>query len=111
MTVTSKVFFQADYVAASDQLIYQAESVTGKIETATATNSSATDATLTVYAVKSGETPSASNTVVSSQRVRPGDSYLLPELRGQTLEAGDGVYAMASVASSIVLRISGLEIV
>lgn len=111
MTVTSKAFFQAGHVATSDQLAYQADGVTGKIEAATATNSSATDATVTVYAVKSGGTPGASNTVVSAQRVRPGDSYLLPELRGQTLEPGDGVYAVASVASAIVLRISGLEIV
>lgn len=111
MTVTSKPFFQAAYIAASTQLVYRAEGGTAKVEAATATNTSATDATISVYAVESGGVPGASNQIVSDQRVRPGDTYLLPELRGQTFELGDEIYAIASVSSAIVMRVSGLEIV
>lgn len=111
MTVTSKPFFQAQYVATTNQLVYRAETVTGKVEAATATNVSGSDATVTIYAVEAGETPGSSNAIVSAQRVRPGATYLMPELRGQSFENGDQIYAVASNANAIVLRVSGLEIV
>lgn len=110
MTVVSKPFFQAQYVANTNQFVYRAEDVTGKVEAATATNMGATDATITIFAVETGGAPGASNTIVDTQRVRPGATYLMPELRGQTFGVGDEIHAVASVASAIVLRISGLEI-
>ena len=110
MTVISKSLFQAAYIATTPQLVYRAESVTGKVEAATVTNSSDIDATVSVYAVESGGSPDASNQIVKAQRVRPEEAYLLPELRGQTFEAGDEIYAVASAGSAIVMRLSGLEI-
>lgn len=109
MTTVSKTLYSASYIGTSATEIFEASGKTIKVEAATATNVSASDVTITVYATGGSETPGASNTIVSAQRVRPGDAYLLPELTAQTFESGQSLHALCSSANSVVFRVSGLE--
>lgn len=110
MTVTSKVLFDAAYAGTSAGVLFTAGELT-KVEAATVTNISTTDDVfVTVYAVPTGGSAVDSNAIVKAFRVRPAESYLLPEARGKTFEVGDSLQALADVGSRAVFHVTGIEI-
>lgn len=48
--------------------------------------------------------------IVKAHRLRPGESYVLPELAGQVLSIGQMIIAQCDSGNAAVVRISGLEI-
>jgi hypothetical protein len=104
--MTLKVLIQGVHVTTS-AVAYHAASALTIIDKFTASNTSGSDATLTVHLVPSGGSAAAGNKVLPSVNVEAGKVYLCAELVGHDLEAGDSIVALASVGSAISIRASG----
>ena len=74
------------------------------------TNYSAQSSTATVYLVESGGSPTNNNTIISAVDIPTTGIPLLFEFDGLYMNAGDEIYAKASVASRIIIHISGVEL-
>ncbi len=109
MTTTLKNLIPRKFAEAAQTAQFTA---TGKlvIDKFTVTNVSALNAQFSANLVASGGTASPANLVLHARTMRPGDSYLCPELVGQTLEAGGFISTLASAASALVISASGREI-
>lgn len=77
------------------------------IDKFTATNTTASAATLRVNIVESGDTAGATNTIVSDKSIAPDETYSLPELVGHVLQEGAFISTNAGTASAITIRASG----
>lgn len=110
MTVTAKPLITAAYAANSEATQYTATNVKTIIDKFTATNVSASAATLTIRLVPSGGSASASNAIVYQKSVASGATETFPEIVGHILESGGFISTLASAASALVIRSSGREI-
>lgn len=89
---------------------YTANGVTTIIDKFTATNYSATAATISVNLVTLGDSPTNSNLITKTKTLQPAEVYTFPELVGQVLNAGDFISTLAGTASAINIRVSGREV-
>ena len=110
MTVTAKVLVPAKIVEATQQTQYTANNVTTIIDKFTATNYSATAATISVNLVTRTGTAGDLNLITKTKTLQPSETYTFPELVGQILMAGDFISTIAGTATSINMRVSGREI-
>ena len=110
MTVTVKVLVPAKIAEATQTTQYTANGVTTIIDKFTATNYSASAATISVNLVTSGGSPGASNLIMDTRAIAPDETYTCPELVGQALESGSFISTIASSATSLTIRASGREI-
>jgi hypothetical protein len=81
-----------------------------RIDRAIFSNPTAGALTVTAYLVPSGGSPTTANQVINAQSIGAGAVYVSPELSGQVLLVGGSLQALASVASDIVLSVSGLTV-
>ena len=110
MTVTAKTLVPAKFVDASQTTQYTAVNVTTIIDKFTATNISASPATISVNLVTETYTPSDSNLIVKDKSLAASETYIFPELVGQILGSGAFISTIASTASAINMRVSGREV-
>jgi hypothetical protein len=111
MTVTAKALLEAKYAENSQTTQYTSPTGTRTIiDKATATNVTASPATLAANIVASGGAASAAN-LIAERTIAADECYTLPELVGQILETGDFVSTIAGTASAIVIRLSGRQVV
>ena len=111
MTVIAKALLGAKY--AENSQTTQITSPTGVrtlVDKFTATNVTASAATLSVNVVTSGGAASAANLILDGKSLAAHETYTCPELVGQILNAGDFVSTIAGTASAIVIRASGREV-
>lgn len=81
----------------------------GEVTAATASNSSGTDAQIVVYIVPNGQVPGPQYAVVAYADVPALSTTVLTGLIGQAIPNGASVYAMATVADTLALTISGVR--
>lgn len=110
MTVTVKVLIPAKIAENSQTTQYTATGVKAIIDKFTATNYSASAATLSVNIVTSADTAGNQNLVVKTKTLQAAETYTFPEVVGASLEAGGFISTIASAATSIGIRASGREI-
>ncbi len=110
MSVTVKALVQSKQAEAAQTTQYTATNCKTVIDKFTATNVVATNITISVNLVPSGNVAGTSNLVVNARTVAPGETYTFPELVGQVLESGGFISTLTSAASSLVIRSSGREI-
>ena len=110
MTVQVKVLVPAKTVENTQTTQYTATNVTTIIDKFTATNYSATAATISVNLVTTSYSAGDSNLITKTKTLQPAEVYTFPELVGQVLNAGDFISTIAGTASSINMRVSGREI-
>ena len=110
MTVTVKVLVPAKTVEASQTTQYTATNVTTIIDKFTATNYSATAATLSVNLVTNADTAGNQNLIVKTKTLQPAETYTFPELVGQVLSPSAFISTIAGTASAINMRVSGREV-
>jgi len=110
MTVTVKVLVPAKIVEATQTTQYTATNVTTIIDKFTATNYSATAATLSVNLVTNADTAGNQNLIVKTKTLQPAETYTFPELVGQVLSTSGFISTIAGTASAINMRVSGREI-
>ena len=110
MAVVTKVLIPAKTAENVQTSQYTATNVTAIIDKFTATNYSATAATISVNLVTSGGSAGNDNLIVKTKTLQPSETYTFPELVGQVLQSGSFISTLAGTASAINIRASGREI-
>ena len=110
MTVTAKVLVPAKTAEASQTRQYTATNVTTIIDKFTATNYSASAATISVNLVTASGTAGNDNLITKARTLQPSEVYTFPELVGQVLSPSAFISTLAGTASAINIRVSGREI-
>ena len=110
MTVNVKVLIPAKTAEAAQTTQYTATGVTTIIDKFTATNYSASAATISVNLVTTGGAAGNVNLITKTKTLQAGEVYTFPELVGQVLNPGDFISTIAGTASAINMRVSGREV-
>ena len=110
MTVNVKVLIPAKTAEAAQTTQYTATGVTTIIDKFTATNYSASAATISVNLVTTGGAAGNVNLITKTKTLQAGEVYTFPEIVGQVLSAGDFISTLAGTASTINIRASGREV-
>jgi hypothetical protein len=110
MTVTVKVLIPAKIAEATQTTQYTANGVTTIIDKYTATNYSASAATLSVNLVTVSCSAGDANLITKTKTLQPAEVYTFPELVGQVLSPGAFISTLAGTATSINIRASGREV-
>lgn len=108
MTVQAHTLVEAEYADNVETTQYTANAATRVIiDKYTVTNVTGVAATYKSNLVPSGGAAGASNVVIQTRSIQPGETYNCPEMVGQVLEPGDFVSTLAGTANALVHRISG----
>ena len=110
MTVTAKVLIPAKIAEATQTTQYTATNVTTIIDKFTATNYSASAATISVNLVTSGGSAGNDNLVTKTKSLQPSEVYTFPEIVGQILAPSGFISTIAGTATAINIRASGREV-
>ena len=110
MTVTVKPLIPAKIAEATQTTQYTATGVTAIIDKFTATNYSATAATISVNLVTSADTAGNQNLITKTKTLQPSETYTFPELVGHVLAPGGFISTIAGTATAINVRASGREV-
>ena len=86
---------------------YTSTGVTTIIDKFTATNYTASPATLSVNLVTSAGSAGNNNLITKTKTLLAGEVFTFPELVGQVLNAGDFISTIAGTSSAINIRASG----
>jgi hypothetical protein len=110
MTVNVKVLIPAKTAENAQTTQYTATGVTTIIDKFTATNYSASAATISVNLVTTGGAAGNVNLITKTKTLQPSEVYTFPEIVGQVLNPGDFISTLAGTATSINIRASGREV-
>lgn len=110
MTVSVKVLIPAKTAEASQTTQYTAAGVTALIDKFTATNYSASAATISVNLVTAADTAGNQNLIVKTKTLQAGECYTFPELVGSALAPSGFISTIAGTASAITIRANGREV-
>jgi hypothetical protein len=110
MTVTVKVFIPPKTAENVQTTQYTATGVTAIIDKFTATNYSASAATLSVNLVTSGDTAGNQNLIVKTKTLQAAETYTFPELVGKVLASGGFISTVAGTATAINIGANGREV-
>jgi hypothetical protein len=110
MTVTVKVLVPAKIVENTQTTQYTANGLTTIIDKFTATNYSASAATISVNLVTTSGSAGNLNLITKTKTLQPTEVYTFPELVGQVLNPGDFISTIAGTATAINMRVSGREV-
>jgi len=110
MAVTVRVLVPAKTAEATQTTQYTAQGVTTIIDKFTATNYSATAATISVNLVTAASAAGNDNLIVKTKALQAGETYTFPEIVGQVLSPGAFISTIAGTASAINIRASGREV-
>lgn len=110
MTVTVKNIIPRKQAESAQTTQYTANNCKAIIDKCTVTNTTAGAVAFSVNLVASGGTAGTDNRVLSVKSIAAGETYLCPEVVGQTLESGGFISTLAGAATSLTISASGREI-
>ena len=110
MTVSVKVLVPAKFAEASQTTQYTSTGVTTIIDKFTATNITASAATISVNLVTVADTAGNTNLITKTKSLQAAEVYTFPELVGQVLGAGDFISTIAGTGSAVNIRVSGRQV-
>ncbi len=110
MAVNVRVLIPAKIAEASQTTQYTATNVSAIIDKFTATNYSASAATISVNLVTQFDSAGNQNLIIKSKTLLPSETYTFPELVGHVLQPGGFISTIAGTASAINIRSSGREV-
>jgi hypothetical protein len=110
MAVSTRVLIPAKTAENTQTTQYTATNVTTVIDKFTATNYSATAATISDNLVAVSGSEGNDNLIVKTKTLQPSETYTFPELVGQVLNPGGFISTIAGTATAINIRASGREI-
>lgn len=110
MAVTVINIIPRKFAEAAQTGQYFADNVKTIIDKFTVTNTSAANVVFSCNLIASGGSAGDSNLVLDAQTILPGETYLCPELVGQTLEASGIISTLCDTASALTISASGREI-
>ena len=107
MTIVVSAIIPAKTAENSQTTQYTSTGVTTIIDKFTATNYSASPATLSVNLVTSAGSAGNDNLITKTKTLLASEVYTFPELVGQVLNPGDFISTIAGTSSAINIRASG----
>jgi hypothetical protein len=110
MAVSVKVLIPAKIAENTQTTQYTATNVSTIIDKFTATNYSASAATLSVNLVTQFDSSGNQNLIIKNKTLLPSETYTFPELVGHVLSPGGFISTIAGTASAINIRSSGREV-
>jgi hypothetical protein len=110
MAVNVRVLIPAKIAENVQTTQYTANGVTTIIDKFTATNYSASVATISVNLVTALDGAGNQNLIVKTKSLQPSETYTFPEIVGAALAPGGFISTIASAASAINIRSSGREV-
>jgi hypothetical protein len=110
MTVTVAVLIPAKIAENTQTTQYTSTNVKTIIDKFTATNYSASAATISVNLVTLGGAAGDSNLIVKAKTLAPSETYTFPEIVGAALAPGGFISTIAGTATAINIRASGREV-
>ena len=110
MAVATRVLIPAKIAENTQTTQYTAVNVTAIIDKFTATNYSATAATISVNIITVSGSAGNDNLIVKTKTLQPSETYTFPELVGQVISSGGFISTIAGTATAINIRASGREI-
>jgi len=110
MAVNVRVLIPAKIAENTQTTQYTANGVTTIIDKFTATNYSASVATISVNLVTALDGTGNQNLIVKTKSLQPSETYTFPEIVGAALAPGGFISTLASAASAINIRSSGREV-
>ena len=110
MTVQVKVLIPAKTAENTQTTQYTATGVSTIIDKFTATNYSASAATISINLVTLSDTAGNQNLISKTKTLQPAETYTFPEIVSQILDPGDFISTIAGTASAINIRASGREV-
>jgi len=110
MTVIVNVLIPAKVAENTQQTQYTSNGVKTIIDKFTATNFSASAATISVNLVTTAGTAGNANIITKTKTLQPSEVYTFPEIVGQVLNNGDFISTIAGTAAAVNIRASGRQI-
>jgi hypothetical protein len=110
MTVIVKVLIPAKIAENTQTTQYTANGVTTIIDKFTATNYSASAATISVNLVTPSDTAGNQNLITKTKTLQASETYTFPELVGHVLAPSGFISTIAGTATAINIRASGREV-
>jgi len=107
MTIVVSAIIPAKTAENSQTTQYTSTGVYTVIDKFTATNYSASPATISVNLVTSAGSAGNDNLITKTKTLLASEVYTFPELVGQVLNSGDFISTIAGTASAINIRASG----
>jgi hypothetical protein len=107
MTIVVSAIIPAKTAENTQTTQYTSTGVSTIIDKFTATNYSASPATLSVNLVTSAGSAGNDNLITKTKTLLAGEVFTFPELVGQVLNAGDFISTIAGTASAVNIRASG----
>jgi hypothetical protein len=107
MAVTISNIIPAKTAENTQTTQYTSNGVQTIIDKFTATNYSATAATISVNLVTAAGSAGNDNLIVKTKTLQPSETYTFPELVGHVLPLGGFISTIAGTASAINIRASG----
>jgi hypothetical protein len=107
MTVTVSTIIPSKSAEGTQTTQYVSSGLTTIIDKFTATNYSASAATISVNLVSAGSSPGNDSLIVDAKILQSLETYTFPELVGHVLLAGAYISTLAGTASAINIRASG----
>jgi hypothetical protein len=110
MAVNVKVLIPAKTAESTQTTQYTSQGVTTIIDKFTATNYTATAATISINLVPFAGTVGNDNQIVRAKTLQAGETYTFPEIVGQVLAPGSFISTIAGTSSAINIRSNGREV-
>jgi hypothetical protein len=110
MAISVKVLIAAKTAESTQTTQYTASNVTAIIDKFTATNYSASAATISVNLVNPSGSAGNDNLTVKTKTLQASETYTFPELVGHVLAPGGFISTIAGTGSAINIRASGREV-
>lgn len=110
MAVSVKPLIPSKTAESTQTTQYTASNVSAIIDKFTATNYSASAATVSINLVSQFDTSGNQNLTVKNKTLLPSETYTFPELVGHVLAPGGYISTIAGTASAINIRCSGREV-
>ena len=107
MTIVVSNIIPAKTAESTQTTQYTSTGVTTVIDKFTATNYTASPATISVNLVTSAGSAGNANLITKTKTLLASEVYTFPELVGQVLNSGDFISTIAGTASAINIRASG----
>jgi len=110
MAVTVTVLIPAKTAESTQTTQYTSNGVTTIIDKFTATNYSASAATISINLVTAAGSAGNDNLIVKTKTLQAGETYTFPEIVGQVLSPSGFISTIAGTASAINIRASGRQV-
>jgi hypothetical protein len=110
MAVNVRVLIPGKIAENAQTTQYTATNVSTIIDKFTATNFSASAATISVNLVSQFGSAGNQNLIIKTKTLLPSETYTFPELVGHVLQPGGFISTLAGTATAINIRCSGREV-